>query len=82
MNNGEKYYFSIWESSCQFKLIECYLSVQFEFVSIYWDEKLVQEGRDFTAFEHTVVLSSHRNGAMLLDFENYFSRKRKWQKSS
>ena len=38
-----------------------------EFISIYWNEKPIQEGRDFTAFEHIPVLSSHRNGTKLLE---------------
>ena len=33
-----------------------------KFVSIHWDEKLIQEGRNFTAFERIAVFSSHRNG--------------------
>ena len=36
--------------------------VKDEFASSRWDEKLIQEGRDFTAFERITVFSSHRNG--------------------
>ena len=43
-----------------------YELVKHEFVSIHWDEKLIQEGRDFIVFEHIAVLSSHRNGIKLL----------------
>ena len=32
-----------------------------EFVSIGWDEKMIQEGKDFAAFEHITFLSSHCN---------------------
>ena len=40
--------------------------VKDEFVSIHGDEKLFPDGRDFTAFEHITVLSSHHNGTKLL----------------
>ena len=40
--------------------------VKHEFGSIHWDEKLIQEGRNFTAFNHIAVLSSHRNETKLL----------------
>ena len=39
--------------------------VKDELVSIHWDEKLIQEGRDFTAFGHIAVLLSHCNGTKL-----------------
>ena len=40
--------------------------VKDEYVSIHWNEKLIQEGRDFTAFEYSAVLLSHCNGAKSL----------------
>ena len=40
--------------------------VKDESVSIHWDEKLLQERRDFTAFLHIAVFLSHRNGTKLL----------------
>ena len=41
--------------------------VKDEFVSIHWNIKLIQKGRDFTAFEHIAVLLSHCNGTKLLE---------------
>ena len=41
-------------------------AIQHEFVSIHWDEKLLQEKGDFTPTEHIAVLSSHRSGTKSL----------------
>ena len=41
-------------------------AIQHEFVSIHWDEKLLQERGDFTPMEHIAVLASYRSGTKLL----------------
>ena len=41
-------------------------ATQHEFVSIHWDEKLLQKRSDFTPAEHIAVLSRHRSGTKLL----------------
>ena len=51
-----------------------------EFVSIQWNKKLIQEGRDFTAFEHIAVLS--KPSLWGKNVGNYLSRTGNWQKSS
>ena len=40
--------------------------VKDKFIFTHWNEKLIQEGRDSTAFERIAVLSSHRNKKKLL----------------
>ena len=59
----------MWKKSalkCLIKSKKTKALVKDEFFSIYWDEKLIQEGSEITAFEHIVVVSSHCDGTKLL----------------